>query len=155
MQEKLAKYGGMANFKEVATDSSSSCLEMRRTVAQRNSGLASFNDKAYGKELLLGDLCKESWVKGAVQRASALSEYVRGYQRLFAACKQAKNQYNAIVSVEVAAEKRTAVAYLTRSTRIFANHRDLWFACVRKSPAQRNILERRPRSALRVPVFPA
>lgn len=100
------------------------------------------NNKANVANLLIGDLCKESWVKGAVQRASALSAYVRGYQRLLAAYKQAKNQDNAILSVEVAAEKRTAVAYLTPSTRIFANHRDLLSACVRTRPAQRNILER-------------
>lgn len=127
---------------------------MRRQVAERNPGLVSLNDQAHVSNLLIGDLCKEGWVKGVIQWALVVSSYVRGHQRLLAAYNLEKSLYNQTLSSEAASEKRTAVAYLTPSTTRFLYHRDLLSACVRNRPAPRNLLERNNGSELQCLVRP-
>lgn len=64
----------------------------------------------------IGDMCKEAWVKGVIQRALVVSSYARGHQRLLAAYNREKTIYNETLPSEAAGEKCTAVAYLTPST---------------------------------------
>lgn len=85
VQEKLNKYGGMSNFNALGTENTASCLEMRRLVAERNPGMVSLNDQGHVSNLLIGDICEETWGKGVIERPLAVSSYVRGHQRLLAA----------------------------------------------------------------------
>jgi len=141
VQEKLDQYGGMNTFNTLATDNTASCVEMRRLVSVAKPGLVSLNDQAHVANLLVGDLCKVSWMKGRVSTATVVSKFVRRHYRLLAAYEAAKDLYNKSLPADAAAKKQTAVSYVTPSATRFLYNRDLLAACVRNRPALRNILE--------------
>eukprot|EP00170_Pyropia_yezoensis_P001631 contig_7063_g1635 len=142
LQEKLVNYGGLTNFNAVGSDNAAACLEMRRRVTANNPGLVSLNDQAHVAKLLLGDLCKISWLKNVVQTDVTVSAYVRNHQGLLAAYSLEKVASNKGLSSESAGATQTAVAYVTPGATRFLCTRDLVLACVRNRPAQRSLLER-------------
>lgn len=154
LQRKLQVYGGLEIFNAVGSDNTASCLEMRRLVTEENPGLVSLNDQAHVANLPLGDLSKIPWVRGAIQTATTVSQYVRNHQRLLAAYSREKDIYNRTLDEGAAHEKRTAAAYVSPCATRFMYNRDLLRACVRNRPALRNLLERNGWTELRLLVKP-
>jgi len=141
VQEKLDKYGGMNTFNALETDNAAACVEMQRLVSVANPGLVSLNDQTHVANLLVGDLCKVSWMQGRVSTATAVSAFVRRHSRLLAAYDAAKFRYNKSLPEDAASKKQTAVSYVTPSATRFLYNRDLMAACARNRPALRTILE--------------
>ena len=131
MLEKLDKYGGMNTFHALATDNAAACVEMRRLVPVANPGLVSLNDQAHVANLLVGDLCRVSWMQGRVSTATAVSAFKRRHSRILAAYEAAKLRYNKSLPEDAASKQQTAVSYVTPSTTRFRYNRDLMAAYAR------------------------
>ncbi|OSX70221.1 hypothetical protein BU14_0849s0002 [Porphyra umbilicalis] len=129
--EKLDKYGGMNTFHALATDNAAACVEMRRLVPVANPGLVSLNDQAHVANLLVGDLCRVSWMQGRVSTATAVSAFKRRHSRILAAYEAAKLRYNKSLPADAASKQQTAVSYVTPSTTRFRYNRDLMAAYAR------------------------
>lgn len=119
LEEKMLLYGGLTILNAIGSDNTASYLKMRRLETANNPPLVSINDQAHMAYFVLGDLCKTPWVAGGIKAAAVVSSYIRNHKRLLSAYLDENDLYKTTLGSEAAAEKRTAVAYVTPCTTRF------------------------------------
>jgi hypothetical protein len=94
IEQVMVKNGGVEIFGGVASDNTSSSVNARDLLAEKNPGLVSLQDQSHAADLLLEDIGKLRWSKEIIESATFVSNYVRAKAKLRALHTARKTEYN-------------------------------------------------------------
>jgi hypothetical protein len=94
IEQVMVKNGGVQIFGGVASDNTSSSVNARDLLAEKNPGLVSLQDQSHAADMLLEDIGKLRWSKEIIESTTFVSNCVRAKVKLRALYTARKTEYN-------------------------------------------------------------